>query len=243
VTIERIGTASLVKQAHDVLLNAIRRGEFTDGRLPPENDLSATLGVSRTTIRAALQRLEHEGLLSRRRGVGTKVITPGEHRFQLELGRLSSLDDLLHERGHHSTTEVVDVRGEVNASLSEEFGVEADARWHVIEKIWFADGHPAALLHDYIPCTVVPELPTNVELLSTIFRLFDATGPEPIGYAHAEIVPTISDAAIERRLAIPRGSAYVRLWQRHYGVTQRRLAISRLDVNDKFIRFELVRRV
>jgi DNA-binding GntR family transcriptional regulator len=168
---------------------------------------------------------------------------PREDRIQLELGRLSALDHLLRERGHESTTEVVEVRREVIPSLSEQFDLEPQAAWHVIEKIWYADGHPAALLQDHIPCALVPELPSSNDLLGTIFRLFEEMGPEPISYARVEIVPSIADSAIDRKLAIPRRSAYIRLWQRHYAVDHRQLAISRLDVNDEFIRFELVRRV
>jgi GntR family transcriptional regulator len=239
----RIASPSLARQTHDVLLGAIRRGEFADGKLPPENELATTLGVSRTTIRTALQRLEHDGILLRRRGIGTRVVMPDDDRFQLQLGRLTALDDLLREHGHDSTTEILNIRREALPTLSEQAGLDPDSNWHVIEKIWYADDHPAALLRDHIPCEIVPELPSKHELLGTIFRLFDEAGPESIAYARVEIVPMLADAAIARQMQIARRAAYLRLWQRHYSVSDRPLAISCLDVNDKFIRFELMRRL
>ena len=56
------------------LQQAILSGKFPPGsQLPPEFDLIAQLGVSRTTLREALKRLEEQGLIFRRRGRGTYV--------------------------------------------------------------------------------------------------------------------------------------------------------------------------
>lgn len=58
------------------------RGDITAGRLaagallPPERDLAAALGVSRPTVRSALDRLARDGLLSREQGRGTFVRLP-----------------------------------------------------------------------------------------------------------------------------------------------------------------------
>src|ERR1700730_11018522 len=53
------------------LVTAIALGEFEPGqRLPTERDLSATLEVSRTTVREALQRLQAAGYVTTRRGRG-----------------------------------------------------------------------------------------------------------------------------------------------------------------------------
>lgn len=48
----------------------------TDGRLPPERDLAALLGVGRTRLRKALAALETDGLLFRRHGMGTFTVPP-----------------------------------------------------------------------------------------------------------------------------------------------------------------------
>jgi GntR family transcriptional regulator len=42
--------------------------EFEEGRIPSETDLAVELGVSRTTIRDALSRLELEGTIIRKQG-------------------------------------------------------------------------------------------------------------------------------------------------------------------------------
>lgn len=61
--------------AHELVLDQIRRsleaGQFRPGdRLPTEREMADQLDVSRTTVRAAVAVLEHEGLLTVRRGRG-----------------------------------------------------------------------------------------------------------------------------------------------------------------------------
>src|SRR5512144_2977322 len=71
-------SAPLAQQAADEILSGIRSGKLADrnGLLPSEADLSQRFEVSRATIREALARLEHAGLIVRNHGVGTFVAPP-----------------------------------------------------------------------------------------------------------------------------------------------------------------------
>jgi GntR family transcriptional regulator len=61
-------------QIAEGLIAQIETGAFAPGdRLPPERELSASLGVTRITLRQALHVLELRGLLVRRQGAGTFV--------------------------------------------------------------------------------------------------------------------------------------------------------------------------
>src|SRR5262245_33768427 len=63
--------------------------------IPPERQLSADLGVSRLTLRAALDELVREGFLVRRRGSGTFVSQP---KIAQEL-TMTSFSDEMRRRG------------------------------------------------------------------------------------------------------------------------------------------------
>ncbi|MFO7303467.1 MAG: FadR/GntR family transcriptional regulator [Acidobacteriota bacterium] len=66
------GSATLA--VADYIRGLIRKGELVRGqRLPPERDLARQLGVSRTSVRAGLQALAHQGVLVIRHGAGTFV--------------------------------------------------------------------------------------------------------------------------------------------------------------------------
>ena len=61
-------------QAEELLRNLIQGEDYQNGKLlPNEVDLSKQLAISRTTLRQAINKLVYEGLLTRKKGVGTKV--------------------------------------------------------------------------------------------------------------------------------------------------------------------------
>lgn len=61
-------------QAEELLRNMILGSDYQNGKLlPNEVDLSKQLAISRTTLRQAINKLVYDGLLVRKKGVGTKV--------------------------------------------------------------------------------------------------------------------------------------------------------------------------
>lgn len=68
----------LHQQAEDLLRKMIEKEEFKNGKLlPNEVELSKQLGISRNTLRQAINKLVFEGALVRKKGVGTKVQRKG----------------------------------------------------------------------------------------------------------------------------------------------------------------------
>jgi len=64
----------LHSQAENILRQLIKKEEYKNGELlPNEVELSKKLGISRNTLRQAINKLVFEGLLVRKKGVGTKV--------------------------------------------------------------------------------------------------------------------------------------------------------------------------
>ena len=65
-------------QAEEILRKLIESEEYKNGKfLPNEVDLSERLNISRNTLRQAINKLVFEGLLIRKKGVGTKVAQKG----------------------------------------------------------------------------------------------------------------------------------------------------------------------
>src|SRR5690242_1806476 len=90
--LDRAAPAPAHAQIEDRLAEAIERGDLRPGdRLPPERELAGRLGVSRMTLRQALQALERRGLVRRavgRRG-GTFVAEPKIERNSSGLAGLT----------------------------------------------------------------------------------------------------------------------------------------------------------
>src|SRR3989304_3362932 len=91
------GGPPLYLQIAEALTARIESGELVSGdRLPPERDLSQSLGVNRLTLRRALRSLESQGLITRRQGRGTHIASP---KIERQAARLVSFTRGMQQRG------------------------------------------------------------------------------------------------------------------------------------------------
>jgi len=224
----------------DTLLQAILGQRFDRGRLPSEDELASMLNVSRTTIRTALHSLEQDGIVTRRRAVGTTV---NQHVGPdlVALQRLAGFDWLLREKGHKVKVDVSWSRSPVPDELAELFAIEHGAESLLTEKLFFADGQLAIYVRDLVPWIEIETVPGR-RLPPSLFEFSSTFCREPIEHAVVEIVPAVKRAASTTKLSVGIGDPFARLHERHYSSARRPIAFSVIDVDDKFIRFEVFRR-
>ena len=104
ITINRDSPVALHQQISVPLERMITKGEILPGQtIEDEVSLANRLQISRPTVRRAFQDLVTKGLLSRRRGVGTRV-SPSPVQRQV---KLSSLNEDLIKAGHTTRTEIL----------------------------------------------------------------------------------------------------------------------------------------
>ncbi len=148
------GPLPLWFQIADRLRSAIERGDFGPGdALPSETRLNERFGVSRTTARASLDRLEQEGLISRRSGKGSIVLSP---RVEQPLNLLASFSEDMNRRGlkpSYATQSADYVR--VTTVVAEALGVERSARVFRISRLLKADGLPIGVSESWISPAVL----------------------------------------------------------------------------------------
>ncbi|WP_338784580.1 GntR family transcriptional regulator [Streptomyces sp. DG1A-41] len=151
--LDRSSPVPLYYQLAQQLEAAIEHGVLAPGNLlGNEVDLSVRLGLSRPTVRQAIQSLVDKGLLVRRRGVGTQVVHSQVKR-PLEL---SSLYDDLEQAGQGPTTQVV--RNEVvqaSCDVAAALGVAEGSEVTVLDRLRRTHGQPVALLCNYLPASLV----------------------------------------------------------------------------------------
>ena len=95
-------------QAERLLRGLILQPEYVQGALlPPEVALARSLGISRSTLRMAIARLEAEGRLERRSGVGTRVVEP---RVKSGVGAWQSFTREMEAKGVEVETYLTKVR-------------------------------------------------------------------------------------------------------------------------------------
>jgi GntR family transcriptional regulator len=147
--VDRNSPVPLYFQVGEHLEKAIVSGEIPSGTLL-ENEvaLAEAMGLSRPTMRRAMQHLVDKGLIVRRRGIGTRVVQPKVRR-PLEL---SSLHDDLVRSGQTPSTEVIEL-GEVGAppEVAEILSVDPGAQVVKLVRLRSARGNPIAKLTNYLP--------------------------------------------------------------------------------------------
>src|SRR5207342_3593744 len=123
--------------------------------IPAERQLSAELGVSRLTLRAALEDLAREGYLVRRRGSGTFVSEP---KIAQELTMTSFTDDM-RARGLRPASKTLELRiGPAGARLGRLLHVSPSEPVVVATRLRRADGESVAIETVHIRQSHVPEL-------------------------------------------------------------------------------------
>ncbi|GAA3006645.1 GntR family transcriptional regulator [Streptomyces fulvorobeus] len=173
LSVDRTSPVPLYFQLAQQLEAAVEQGRLAPGSLlGNEIDLASRLGLSRPTVRQAIQSLVDKGLMVRRRGVGTQVVH-SQVRRPLEL---SSLYDDLEKAGQRPATRVLRNSVEpATAEVAAELGVAEGSEVHLVERLRSAHGEPMALLRNHLPAGLLG-LSTE-ELESTgLYRMMRASG-------------------------------------------------------------------
>ena len=152
------------------------------------------LGVSRGTLRTALERLESTGEIVRRQGSGTFVASvPGPPALDEGLERLESYASLARRRGVKLRLRDLSIEREpLDTDGASKFGVEPGTLATTISRLLLIDGEPAATMVDTVHPRI--ELPSDAQIGKSMERgdmVIDVLSAQgiPLAYATTRIVP------------------------------------------------------
>ena len=239
--VEAVGGSSLAHKARESILTSILERRFEDRRLPPENELADMLGVSRTTVRSALQSLQQHGVLTRSPRRGTLVhgrMSPS----MVALQRLIGFKRMLEEQGYEVETETTPT---LISTAPEEVRTVLDLapgeRVYEISRLFAASGVPALWAINYIPAELFATPPTDEQLAQSPFDMGHLLLGGPVDHALVEIVPRTPSKDVISKLGLKPREAYLLLKETHYSEAGAPLGFSLIHVNDQFVRFRMYR--
>ena len=188
--IQRNGSTPLWLQLKHALRDLITFDLRSGDRIPTEVQLCDAYALSRVTVRQAITALVDEGLLERRQGRGTFVVSArlAEPLFEQDHFLLSGFDASPLESIAVFSRETVTVPEWIGAKL----GLSPDAQVFKIRKVLTADAKPAAFRTTYIPVDVAPgllEAELQLPLILTLERSFNiqlASADETIEFIVAD---------------------------------------------------------
>jgi GntR family transcriptional regulator len=183
---------SLVDVAEQALRGWLATGRHRPGeRLPPEQELSSHLGISRGTLRTALRRLEESGEIVRRQGSGTYVGRAASTSLDEGLEKLVSYSELARRRGVRLEVGELEVeQSPVGRKTGKVFGLDPAAPATRVTRVLLMDGEPGAWMRDIVhPEVKLPAPPRIRQLLERGQMVLDVLRKEgvPVAYTRAHI--------------------------------------------------------
>src|ERR1700721_2604866 len=189
------------RRIQGAIRSVIEAGELKPGDVvASERELARLHDVSLMTARPALASLEREGVVERRRGVGTFVSAPKIH-----FNKLMSYTEQMGSRSMTAASKVlfakiIDDEQEANArlSLSPKSGVLK------LERLRHAAGEPFALETCYLSAAQFPGLLSAPLQRESLFGILERDYKIEIGYSDEEVDATAADPRTADLLYVPR---------------------------------------
>ena len=233
---------SLTEQTKLYIKQRILNNEFSDGRIPSEPELATALGVSRTTVREALSRLENEGAIIRKQGAGTFVNQTGL-QIKTRLEEIWSYENALRAHGYIPSVKVLSV-AETPAStdLAQALDMEEEETVLVVEKLFFEDKTPAIFTANSIPKRLLVKPVTDDAARAPVYDFLEEYCQQHLLYYLSEIVPVIAQGDLAAVLDVRPDTALFSFEEIGYNTDNQPVVKAVSYFRDDLIRFRLIRR-
>jgi len=205
--------------AYQRIQGAIRKriesGHLRAGDLvASERDLAKTHQVSLMTARHALTSLERQGVVERRRGIGTFVAPP-----KIQFNKLMSYTEQMASRSLDARSKVLFAKivydeQDVTARLA----LPPHSGVIKLERLRHASEEPFALETCFLSSSDFPDLLSAPLATESLFKILERDYGVEIGYADEEIDATAADPRTASLLAVPRRDPLLRIRQLIYSV-------------------------
>ena len=201
---------SLYVQLVDTIRESIENELKPHDLLPSERELAEIYGVSRTTVRLAMQELEHLGYIYKKHGKGTFVSSISDSILNLT-GAYSFTEQMI-SMGKKPETVILDFTVmESNKYFSENLGIHKGTKIIKIKRLRLADGEPMMLERTYLPYKKFESLTDKMLEQKPMYDLFSENYGERIKYAEEEFYASIVSKKDGEHLKIPGESASLNL--------------------------------
>ena len=153
--------------------------------LPPEPKLEQMYGVSRTTVRKAVEMLAKDGVVFVRQGRGT-VVT--EQNIRQNYNYVSSFTETLKQKGYAVSVSNIAVSNEkADSETSSALGIEIETPVICINRIVSANGRPVSIIKNYLPANLLPDIALFKDEILSLYMFLENKYGIAIDSAHDRI--------------------------------------------------------
>jgi len=219
--------------------NGLQVGSLSEGdRVPSQNELSTTLGVSEITVKRALNELQREGYIQRIQGRGSFIAK--KHKLELKLEHLYSLTTVAESFGMVPDRRVLDLK-EVKASHSVARHLEIEDGIPVAKlvRLRLVDDIPLAVDTSFLPLRLFPELLMDDHGQGALYDLMRTKyGIEP-ARVHEFLEPVLINDFESEALQVPVGSAAMLAERIAYSIDDAPIEFNRSVLRGDMCRFSV----
>jgi GntR family transcriptional regulator len=201
--------APLHSRVREAIRRQVRNGELVDesGRLMTEAELVKHFGVSRITIRNAIQPLVAEGIFSRERGRGTFLRSNEPEHWA---GRLMGFSEILKDVGQEPGARIIS-QGMTNRLEPDVRDALRERAVFELRRLRLADGAPIAIEHAFYPPDIGLELEKRDLTSIVMYRVFESDLGLDIEHATQTISASLATRDDAKLLGVKVGSALISL--------------------------------
>jgi GntR family transcriptional regulator len=219
------------------------RAKIIDGtyvahqRLPSESEMINAFGVSRITVRQAMNDLQKEGLLFKVHGKGTFVAMP---KVSQELTHLQGFGEAMRLLGHETFSEVFGLAIVVGTStVCEKLGLRDGERVVEIRRIRYLNREPVSIDYSWVRRETGSKLSERNLRDKDLFSLLENELGQPLHSADVEIDATSASIEIAERLKVEPGSPILRIERLTYASLDKPLVFEYLHYRAESFKYKL----
>ncbi len=203
-------------KAYRLIKEKIVSGEYAAGsRLPSEPKLAESLGISRLSLREALQKLAVEGYIEKKRGAGN-IVMGSQLESKRNFCKLQSLTSTLRSKGHTVGSKNVSMSYvEASENLAHKLRLEAGSKLVFIQRVRMMDDAPLSWDNYYIPETLLDEDFTPEGMGTSVYGYLEKKGIF-IKSTETQIQPAMCDINLSEKLGVPEGTLLLKVIEVHY---------------------------
>lgn len=206
-----------------------------DSQLPPEDRLIERFGVSRTTVRKAIENLVARGLVEIRRGKGTFVAQP---KVTQELTELTGFVEDMLALGRTPTARLLDKQVvPADADIARQLAVPLGSLVMRIQRVRLADGIAMSFDETYLPREIGEQVVTHDLDAEPIFSLLEDKYDLPLTEAQYRLEAVTAAPEVAQALAIEPGGAVFLIERTSYTAGNRPVDYEKLHYRGDLISF------
>jgi GntR family transcriptional regulator len=198
-----VGNIPIYIQVYTKLKRAIEDGDYRAGeKMPSESELEKMFGVSRITVRKAIELLKNDGFVYVKQGLGTIVASPSMYNSNY----VTSFTEQLRLAGYMPSAKNISIsHAMIPARIAKAMGVPEDRDMICVQRLQMADDKPIAIMSNYILPELVPNLDKENVVFTSLYRYLEEHYNISINTSRDFITARTADLAQANLLQVPVG--------------------------------------